>query len=97
MRTLLHRGPEYIAPLVAYLALEDTDYVNGQVFHIERGRIHTYYFGEDLKSLHKMDNDGMFTVDELIETVPGSLMSGIRNVAPAEKEEGERRGGVGAA
>ena len=83
-RTLLPRGPEYIAPLVAYLCLEEADYINGQVFHIERGRIHTYYFGEELRSLYKGD-DGMFTLDELIETVPGSLMNGIVPVVPPVK------------
>ncbi len=83
-RTLLPRGPEYIAPLVAHLCLEQADYINGQVFHIERGRIHTYYFGEDFKSLHK-GGDGMFSVDELIETVPGSLMNGITPVVPPVK------------
>ena len=85
-RTLQNRGPEYIAPLVAFLALEDTDYINAQVLHIERGRVHTYYFGEDLRSLYKGD-DGMFTVDELIETVPGSLMNGITPIVPVVKKE----------
>jgi 3-oxoacyl-[acyl-carrier protein] reductase len=83
-RTLLPRGPEYIAPIVGYLALDEADYINGQVFHIERGRINTYYFGEDYKSLHKGD-DGMFTIEELIETVPGSLMNGITPVVPPVK------------
>ena len=79
--TLVHRGPEYIAPMVAYLCTDQADVINGQVFHVERGRIGTYYFGEDFKSLHK-GGDGMFTVDELIETVPGSLMNGIVPVVP---------------
>lgn len=83
-RTLLPRGPEYIAPMVAYLCLEEADYINGQVFHVERGRINTYYFGEDFKSLHK-GGDGMFTIDELIEAVPGSLMNGIIPVVPPVK------------
>ena len=83
-RTLVPRGPEYIAPMVAYLCLEEADYINGQVFHVERGRINTYYFGEDLKSLHKGGN-GMFTIDELIEAVPQSLMSGIVPVVPPVK------------
>lgn len=83
-RTLLPRGPEYIAPMVAYLCLDDADYINGQVFHVERGRINTYYFGEDFKSLHK-GGDGMFTIDELIEAVPGSLMNGITPVVPPVK------------
>ena len=83
-RTLQPRGPDYIAPMVAYLCLDEADYISGQVFHVERGRINTYYFGEDLKSLHK-GGDGMFTVDELIETVPGSLMNGITPVVPPVK------------
>lgn len=83
-RTLLPRGPEYIAPMVAYLCLDDADYINGQVFHVERGRINTYYFGEDFKSLHK-GGDGMFTIDELIDAVPGSLMNGITPVVPPVK------------
>ncbi len=85
-RTLQNRGPEYIAPLVAFLALEDTDYINAQVLHIERGRVHTYYFGEDLRSLYKGD-EGMFTIDELIETVPGSLMNGITPIVPVVKKD----------
>jgi len=83
-RTLVPRGPEYVAPMVAYLCLEEADAINGQVFHAERGRINTYYFGEDYKSLHK-GGDGMFTIDELIETVPGSLMNGITPVVPPVK------------
>ena len=82
--TLVHRGPEYIAPMVAYLCTDSADVINGQVFHVERGRINTYYFGEDYKFLHKGD-DGMFTIDELMETVPGSLMSGIVPVVPPVK------------
>ena len=83
-RTLQPRGPEYIAPIVAYLCLDQADVINGQVFHAERGRINTYYFGEDYKSLHK-GGDGLFTIDELIETVPGSLMNGITPVVPPVK------------
>jgi 3-oxoacyl-[acyl-carrier protein] reductase len=83
-RTLLSRGPEYVAPMVAYLCTEQADYISGQVFHVERGRINTYYFGEDLKSLHK-GGDGMFTIDELIETIPASLMNGIVPVVPPVK------------
>ena len=83
-RTLIPRGPEYIAPMVVYLCLEETDFISGQVFHVEKGRINTYYFGEDLKSLHK-GGDGMFTLDELIEDVPTSLMNGIVPVVPPVK------------
>jgi hypothetical protein len=47
--------------------------------------IHTYYYGEQARAIYKYTDDGMFTVNELIETVPASLMAGIPNVAPAEE------------
>jgi 3-oxoacyl-[acyl-carrier protein] reductase len=83
-RTLIPRGPEYIAPMVVYLCLEQADYINAQVFHVEKGRINTYYFGEDYKSLHK-GGEGMFAIDELIEDVPTSLMNGVTPVVPPVK------------
>jgi NAD(P)-dependent dehydrogenase (short-subunit alcohol dehydrogenase family) len=82
-RTLLNRGPEYIAPIVAYLCKDEADVINGQVFHIERSRIHTYYFGEEYRSLFK-GGDGMFSIDDLVETMPG-LMSGVTPVVPPVK------------
>ncbi|MDG2285127.1 MAG: SDR family NAD(P)-dependent oxidoreductase [Alphaproteobacteria bacterium] len=77
-------GPEYIPPIVGYLCTDGSRDVNGQVFHAERSLIHTYQYGEMAKAIYKHDNNVMFTVDELIETVPASLMAGIPNIAPAE-------------
>jgi signal transduction histidine kinase len=37
------------------------------------------------RSLYKYENNGEFTVDELIKLIPASLMAGIPNVAPAEE------------
>ncbi|MDP7549271.1 MAG: SDR family NAD(P)-dependent oxidoreductase [Alphaproteobacteria bacterium] len=78
-------GPEYVAPMVGYLCTEESRDVNGQLFHAERSLVHTYYFGEEARAIYKHTEDGMFTVDELIETVPASLMNGIANIAPAEE------------
>ncbi|MBT3330598.1 MAG: SDR family NAD(P)-dependent oxidoreductase [Rhodospirillaceae bacterium] len=78
-------GPEFIAPMVGYLCAEDSRDVNGQLFHAERSKIHTYYYGEEARAIYKNTEGGMFTVDELIDAVPGSLMQGIPNAAPAEE------------
>jgi 3-oxoacyl-[acyl-carrier protein] reductase len=86
-RTLVPRGPEYVAPLVAYLCTDQADYVNGQLFHIERGEVKSYTFGEDFKALYKADNDGMFSVDELIEQLPTTIMTGLPEVVPYIKAE----------
>ena len=77
-------GPEFIAPMVAYLCTDAAKDVNGQIFHAEKSHYHTYSYGEVARSIYKYDNGGMFTVDELIDTVPASLMAGIPNPVPAE-------------
>ncbi len=77
-------GPEFVAPMVAYLATDAAEDVNGQLFHAERSRIHTYYFGEEARSIFKQDDDGLFSVDELLSMVPEGLMQGIPNIAPKE-------------
>ena len=99
-RTLVPRGPEYIAPLVAYLCTDEADAINGQLFHIERGELKSYTFGEDFKSLYKFDNDGMFTVDELIEQVPATIMVNLPQPVPPVKladavKAGEREKAAG--
>jgi hypothetical protein len=44
-----------------------------------------WWHGTVARSLYKYENDGEFTVDELIKLIPASLMAGIPNVAPAEE------------
>lgn len=78
-------GPAFVAPMVAYLATDAAEDINGQLFHAERSRIHTYYYGEEARSIYKYDDDGMFSVDELITMVPEGLMQGIPNIAPKEE------------
>ncbi|MDQ8728209.1 SDR family NAD(P)-dependent oxidoreductase [Bradyrhizobium sp. LHD-71] len=74
------RGPEHIAPMVAFLTTDQADTINGQVFHVEKGRISTYFYGEDMKAIV---NDGtLFTIDRLTQLIPGTLMSGIVPVVP---------------
>ncbi len=80
-------GPDYVAPMVAYLCTDAAKDVNGQIFHAEKSHYHTYYYGEVQRSIYKYENDGLFTVDELVDLIPSSLMAGIANVAPAEAEK----------
>jgi len=80
-------GPEFIAPMVAYLATDAAADVNGQVFHVEKGKIHTYAEPVEARALCKFEAAGMFSVDELIQSVPTTLMSGIPNIAPPQPEK----------
>ncbi|MBQ0798087.1 MAG: SDR family NAD(P)-dependent oxidoreductase [Porticoccaceae bacterium] len=79
-------GPEFVAPMVAYLATDAAEDVNGQIFHVEQGRVSIYCEPVEEKALLKTQDDGMFTVEELIDSIPGSLMVGHPNPAPAEPE-----------
>jgi NAD(P)-dependent dehydrogenase (short-subunit alcohol dehydrogenase family) len=79
-------GPEFVAPMVAYLCTPESADVNGQIFHAEKGLIHTYYYGEEARSIYKFTEGGMFTVDELVDSVPASLMAGIPNIAPKQDD-----------
>jgi NAD(P)-dependent dehydrogenase (short-subunit alcohol dehydrogenase family) len=78
-------GPEFVAPMVAYLCTEDARDVNGQLFHAERSLIHTYQYGEEGKAIYKFTDGGMFDVGELVETIPASLMAGVPNMAPPDE------------
>ena len=74
------RGPEHIAPLAGYLCTEQAHAINGHVFHVEKGRIHSYWYGEPFRTL---SNDGaLFTVDELAQRLPGAVLEGITPVVP---------------
>ena len=84
-RATIPRGPEFIAPMVGYLCTDQADWVNAQTFHVERGRIHNYYYGEIMNKLWKEDEDGgMFTVDELLTKVP-EMMKGVPVIVPPVK------------
>jgi hypothetical protein len=77
------RGPEHIAPMVAYLATDQADVINGHLFHVEKGLINTYVYGDDHRAIY---NDGsLFTVGELIERVPTTIMVGLTPVVPPVK------------
>ena len=76
------RGPEFVAPIVVYLALEEAYYINGQTIHAEKGRMHNYYFGEEMCKLYKDSENGLFTVDELRQKAPGIFKGKMTEVVP---------------
>lgn len=78
-------GPEFVAPMVAYLATDAARDVNGQIFHVEKGRVSIYCEPVEEKALLKAQDDGLFTVEELMAAVPGCLLVGHPNPAPAEE------------
>ena len=75
--------PEAIGPFIAYLATDDAAYINGRTFMV-RGRQISLY-SEPIYERTIWARGDAFTVDELIEVMPGTLGQGLKNEwAPAD-------------
>ncbi len=73
------REPEYVAPMTVFLACDEAWNINGKVFYVAGGRIS---LAHEEVAMRQMIKDGMWTIDELRELVPGQLMYGLTNPAP---------------
>ena len=71
--------PEYIAPLIAYLASDAAWNVNGQVFYVFGGSVSLAQPPVARRTIFKPDG---WTVDELIESVPTQLTQFTDNPGP---------------
>jgi NAD(P)-dependent dehydrogenase (short-subunit alcohol dehydrogenase family) len=76
-------SPDDVAPLVVYLASEQAGHVNGQMFLCAGP---SYALLSQPRPVATLFKEGRWTVDELIETVPETLMAGVANPAPARSE-----------
>jgi NAD(P)-dependent dehydrogenase (short-subunit alcohol dehydrogenase family) len=73
------RGPEYIAPMVAYLCTDEAWNVNGKIFAVAGGTVSLLHEETPMRTITKQ---GMWDVAELRDLVPTRLMSGLPNPAP---------------
>ena len=73
------REPEYVAPMTVFLACDEAWNINGKVFYVAGGRIS---LAHEEVAMRQVIKDGMWTIDELRELVPGQLMYGLTNPAP---------------
>ncbi len=62
--------PEHIPAAVMYLASDEAAGINGQVIGASRGRVALYSWPTEVAGLYK---DGVWTLEELVRLVPGSL------------------------
>ena len=74
--------PDYIAPMVGYLASDQAWNVNGQIFLVYSGTVAVLQHPVPWRTIFKPD---MWTLDELSQMVPG-LLEGTRNPAPPPEE-----------
>lgn len=75
-----HLSPDDVAPMTVFLASEEAAEVNGQVF-LCTGPI--YSLVAPPRPVSTIYKPGRWSVDELLETIPTSLMLGVANPAPA--------------
>ncbi|MSQ09895.1 MAG: SDR family oxidoreductase [Dehalococcoidia bacterium] len=73
------RGPEMIAPMVAYLASDAAWNINGWVFGVQGGQVGVLSHPVAARTIYK---HGMWTLDELDHMVPNVLLKGVDNPAP---------------
>ena len=70
-------GPEYNSPVVAYLASEEAAGTTGVVFRTGSGKVGRYAHPTEVKSVHRdWKTDGVWTMDELKEILPQTLLAG---------------------
>ena len=75
-------GPEHVPPIVVYLATDEAKDINGQTFHVERGRVGIYSEPVEVKQL--FNGGEVWSVDELVDLIPRTLLLGYTNPAPEE-------------
>ena len=73
-------APETIAPMIVYLCTDEAADINGQVFDVAGRSIAIY--SEPVKEKTISKAEGLWTLEELIELVPGVLLEGYQNPAP---------------
>jgi len=77
-------SPDDVAPMVVYLASEEAKNVNGQIFLCTGPSYAIVSYPRPVSAIYK---DSRWTVDELIETVPDTLMLGVANPAPPREDK----------
>lgn len=74
-----HGPSENLAPFVAYLCTEESDYINGAVFSVTAsGRITLY--SEPVRSQTIKKDNCPWTMEELMESVPNELLQDYKSI-----------------
>ena len=79
-RKFLGGGPEAVAPLVCWLASDESSHVNGHIFMMTEGKVGIFNSMDETKLTFK---DGIFTVDELWNIMP-AMTAGLPDLAKAD-------------
>lgn len=81
-------GAEWVAPFVVYLGTDEASDINGQVFHVEAGRISIYSEPQEIRSIFRnYKKEGKWSIDEFAEIVPRTLLAQYVNPALPESKK----------
>jgi len=69
-------GPDYVPPLVVYLAARCAPDVTGCVFRAGAGKIGLYSHPSEIRSVYRDRDDGPWTLDQLRELLPATVLQG---------------------
>jgi NAD(P)-dependent dehydrogenase (short-subunit alcohol dehydrogenase family) len=70
-------NPEFVSPIVVYLASDQAAHVNGLIFRAGGGKIGLYSHPTEIASIHRdWRKDGPWTMEELEKLLPGTLLAG---------------------
>ena len=76
-------SPETVTPFIVYLCTDEAADINGQMFDVTGGNIAIYSEPVKKKDINK--EEGLWTVEELIELVPKVLLEGYSNPSPPQQ------------
>ncbi len=70
-------GPEFVPPIVVYLASDLAAGVNGLIFRAGAGKRALYSHPEETRGIYRdYGEEGPWTVEELIDLLPGTVLAG---------------------
>lgn len=79
--------PEHVAPLVVWLASDESSHVNGRIFYADTESISIYSETVKEKTVCKDIDAGGFTIDEVFSVLPNTICQGLRNPFPPKQSK----------
>jgi len=82
-------GPEWVPPIMLYLCTDDAWNVNGKVFSAMGDKIGIY--SEPTETIQIFNDGKIWTLDQLLNLVPKTLLVGYNNPRPPEPPKEKTR------
>ncbi|OGP49163.1 MAG: hypothetical protein A2Y79_11210 [Deltaproteobacteria bacterium RBG_13_43_22] len=81
-------GPEWVPPIAVYLCTDEAWNINGKVFSAVGDKIGIY--SEPIETIQIFNNGKVWTLEQLSDLVPKTLLTGYKNPRPPEPPKDKR-------